>query len=64
MGLRKWTEKGEIPGSRGPEGKKKQYLDRRLTTSMVGGRFTMETPGAVGGHSNGEPEVREVAGEK
>lgn len=42
--------------------KKKQYLDRRLTTSMVGGRFTMETPGAVGGHSNGKPEVREVAG--
>lgn len=29
---------------------------------MVGGRFTMENPGVVGGHSNGEAEVGEVAG--
>lgn len=29
---------------------------------MVGGRFTMENPGVVGGHSNSEAEVREVAG--
>lgn len=44
----------------GSRGQRKQYQDTRLTTSMVGGRFTMENPGAVERHSNGGPEVREV----
>lgn len=44
----------------GSRGQRKQYLDTLLTTSMVGGRFMTENPGAVERHSNGGPEDREV----